>query len=369
MIGWFLWGASASACPFCDVVGRPLSERRDQSVVVGIGATTGEVEIHNETVLYQPWQIIKVIRGTFHQLSESISARVKKTEKGTGIVFGDSTGTGTLQWSAFVADELVMGYLVEAPALKLPDVERLQWFMSRLEHPSPIIAEDAFTEFGLASFEAVKSVAGSFDEKKLEHWVLEPGIDERRRGFYGLALGLVAAQTPDQRKREHAIQTLHKAIEKPADDFRFGFDGLMGGVLVAEGVEGLDYLIGLGFSKPSARAVDQRHFLTALRFAWESLQHLVPRDQIVDAVAKMIQAPVVSAAAVIDLARWQAWSYARDVASLWDSLGDEDPLLRRAVAGYLIACPKLISQSLLEDIRSRDPERLELAIEAARLPI
>jgi len=368
-IGWLLWGAVASACPFCDVVGRSLSERRDQSAVVAIGETNGTAVLRNDSVLYQPWQIMKVIRGTFQQTSDTISARVEKTEEGTGIVFGDSVGIEGLQWSAFVADELVMSYLVAAPPLNMPDTERLQWFVSRLEHPSTIIAEDAFMEFGLASFEAVESVAGSFNAGKLKLWVTELGIDERRRGFYGLALGLVAAQTPDQIERASAIEILHEAIEKPSNDFRAGFDGIMGGVLVAEGESGLDYLIALGFSKPSARPVDQRHFLTALRFAWESLFDAIPREQIIDTTATMIHSPVVSKAAIIDLARWQAWSYARDVASLWDSLGDEDPLIRRAVAGYLIACPKSISQSFLEDIRSRDPERLELAIEASRLPI
>ena len=368
-IGWLLWGAVASACPFCDVVGRSLSERRDRSAVVAIGETNGTAVLRNDSVLYQPWQIMKVIRGTFQQTSDIISARVEKTEEGTGIVFGDSVGIEGLQWSAFVADELVMSYLVAAPPLNMPDTERLQWFVSRLEHPSTIIAEDAFMEFGLASFEAVESVAGSFNAGKLKLWVTELGIDERRRGFYGLALGLVAAQTPDQIERASAIEILHEAIEKPSNDFRAGFDGIMGGVLVAEGKSGLDYLIALGFSKPSARPVDQRHFLTALRFAWESLFDAIPREQIIDTTATMIHSPVVSKAAIIDLARWQAWSYARDVASLWDSLGDEDPLIRRAVAGYLIACPKSISQSFLEDIRSRDPERLELAIEASRLPI
>ena len=75
-IGWLLWGAVASACPFCDVVGRSLSERRDQSAVVAIGETNGTAVLRNDSVLYQPWQIMKVIRGTFQQTSEIISARV-----------------------------------------------------------------------------------------------------------------------------------------------------------------------------------------------------------------------------------------------------------------------------------------------------
>jgi hypothetical protein len=76
----------------------------------------------------------------------------------------------------------------------------------------------------------------------------------------------------------------------------------------------------------------------------------------------------VAADAVIDLARQQAWGDADTVAALWESLGDDDPLVRRAVAGYLTACPLPEAKRLLEHIRSRDPERLHAAIEAARLP-
>jgi hypothetical protein len=56
------------------------------------------------------------------------------------------------------------------------------------------------------------------------------------------------------------------------------------------------------------------------------------------------------------------------VAALWDSLGADDPLIRRAVAGYLSACPLPEAKRQLERIRDRDPERLEAAIKAAALP-
>jgi hypothetical protein len=57
------------------------------------------------------------------------------------------------------------------------------------------------------------------------------------------------------------------------------------------------------------------------------------------------------------------------VASVWDSLGGDDPLVRRAVAGYLAACPLPEARQLLDGIRTRDPDRLKAAIEAARLPM
>ena len=56
------------------------------------------------------------------------------------------------------------------------------------------------------------------------------------------------------------------------------------------------------------------------------------------------------------------------MAGLWDSLGADDPLVRRAVAGYLTACPQAEAKALLDRIRERDPERLAAALAAAALP-
>jgi hypothetical protein len=284
------------------------------------------------------------------------------------MLFGEGVAEQPLRWTAVAGDEALLGYVVAAPDWDAPPAERLAWFAARLEHPDRVIAVDAFTEFGLAPFSAVRAAAGAFDAARLTAWVGEPGIDQRRRGFYGLALGLVAAEASDVTIRERAIATLHEAIEKPADDFRAGFDGIMAGVLVAEGVAGLDYLEGLRIAGPTGRPVDQRHFLAALRFAWEFLSEAIPRERISVATARLLAAPAVAADAVIDLARQQAWDAADDVASLWESLGDDDPLVRRAVAGYLTACPLPQAKRLLEGIRMHDPERFEAAIEATLLP-
>jgi hypothetical protein len=367
-IGCFLWATGAAACPFCDVVGRSLAQRRDEAAAVAVAEVAGTAAADADGLLRQPWRIDQMLRGQRDLLGRVVTARVEGPADGTGVLFGEGDAEQPLRWMAVAADEALLGYVVAAPAWDAPPAERLAWFAARLEHPDRAIADDTFTEFGLAPFAAVRSVAGAFDAERLRAWVAEPGIDQRRRGFYGLALGLVAAETSDATARAGAIATLHMVIEKPADDFRAGFDGLMGGVLVAEGVAGLDYLESLGIAGPAGRPVDQRHLLAALRFAWEFLGEEIPRERISAATARLLAAPVVAADAVIDLARQQAWGVADEVASVWDSLGGDDPLVRRAVAGYLAACPLQEARQLLDDIRARDPARLTAALEAARLP-
>ncbi len=335
---------------------------------MAVAEVAGRAAAGDDGLLEQPWRIDQMIRGRPDLIGRVVTARMEGPANGTGLLFGEGDAGEPARWTAVAADEAVLGYVVAAPAWDGPPAERLAWFARRLEHPDRVIADDAFTEFGLAPFAAVRAAAGAFDAAQLMAWAAEPGIDQRRRGFYGLALGLVAAETRDAAVRTRAIATLHAAIEKPADDFRAGFDGLMGGVLVAEGQAGLEYLQGLGIAGPAGRPVDQRHLLVALRFAWEFLAADIPRERISAATARLLAAPVVAADAVIDLARQQAWGAADEVAALWESLGDDDPLVRRAVAGYLAACPRPEARQLLEGIRGRDPERLKAALEAARLP-
>jgi hypothetical protein len=364
-------GGVANSCPFCGVVGESLSERRDRAIVVAIGEPSGPTGRNAAGLPVQPFTVKQPLSGT-QVLSgttpvTAVTARVPAPVAGLAILFADGDAV-TPAWSALAADEPLIAHVVNAPATTEPDARRLAWFIPRLEHPDPLIAADAFTEFGNAPFEAVRAVAGLFDIDALQAWMRDPGVDQQRRGFYGLALGLAAAARPGGQGVEAARAALAAEIATPADDFRAGFDGVLGGLLVAEGVAGLDAIERRGLLDATARPVDQRHALAALRFAWESLADTIPRPRVAAATARLLAAPVVAADAAVDLARYEWWAAVADVAALWDTLGADDPLVRRAVAGYLAACPTPDAAAALVGIRHRDAVRLRAALEAAAFP-
>jgi len=369
---WFACGSAAHACPFCGVTGQSLAERRDRSTVVAVGEAEGAAAADANGLPAQRFRVDQVLRGEEAGRLENVTARVAGSVAGTAILFGTAAAahaTGSrFRFEAVAANEAVLAYVVAAPATDAPAAERLRWFAKRLEHPERAIAEDAFIEFGLAPFAAVRDAADAFDADALAAWIAEPGIDQRRRGFYGLSAGIVAARTSDRAMSTRLVGLLERAIETPADDFRAGVDGLMAGILVAKGRRGLDFLEGRGLFAASARPVDQRHLLSALRFAWESLGDTIPPEQIAAATTKLLASPVVAADAAIDLTRYRSWVSLDQVAELWSTSGRDDLLIRRAVAGYLSACPLPEARAHLERIRRQSPDLLQRAIEATALP-
>ena len=71
---------------------------------------------------------------------------------------------------------------------------------------------------------------------------------------------------------------------------------------------------------------------------------------------------------IVDLSRYQDWNSRNQIVAMWDTLGADDPLIRPAIVGYLLACPTEKSASLLAQLRDKNMELFDKARQAAAIP-
>jgi hypothetical protein len=345
------WPISATACPFCKALVPTLCQLREQATIVAL------VEVRDQTDKESRLVVHRVLVGADRLESKStlkLKLDVAARPGSLLVIFGTGAsegGLGDLAWHAVAVDETSYAYFARAPSLKVPPAERLAYFAGYLEHPSALVAEDAYFEFGHATFEEVIQAAGSLPFERLRAWLADPGVPPERKGFYGVALGL--APSDDQRRQ--GAQLLRKIIDEPDDGFRVGFDGVLGGYLLLEGTEGLALVDERYLANPRSADGDVRHALAALRFAHEYVRS-IPQARLQAAIARLLDRPAVAAAAITDLARLRDWGHVERVGRLYSEPEYADKMIRHAIIGYLSACPEERGRQELARLRSIDPQ-------------
>ncbi|HEX5499041.1 MAG TPA: hypothetical protein VFX03_07440, partial [Thermomicrobiales bacterium] len=231
-------------------------------------------------------------------------------------------------------NEASYAYVARSPTLKTPVAERLSYFLSYLEHADPLVADDAYLEFGHAPFDEIAKLADRLPVDRLREWLDDESIPPERKGLYGLLLGLAARN----QHRGEVADDFWRWITAPASDFRSGFDGILGGYLWIGKKAALDRLEKRYLDDPRAAVGNLRHLMTALRFYHDYVRDLSASD-LANVHRRFLDRPALAAEAAGELARWQDWDSLDRVAALFSRPGYDDPAIERAVIGYLLACP------------------------------
>lgn len=350
-----IFSSRVVACPFCTAVSPSFAQQRESADVVALA------EVLDAAAQPPRFRLHRIVKGE-KELSDRamLSADVQAALKPTTLVLllANKGGDNKLTWSALAVDEISAAYFLGAPGLRLPEVERLRYFAPFLEHPDPAIAEDAYREFGVARFDAVGKVADLVPSDRLRDWLQSERVPQSHKGLYGLMLGLAQ----DKRTRQENADFLKQQIEADENDFRAGFDGVVGGYLLLAGDEGLKRIEERFLANPNAAVGDVRHALTALRFYQEFGREISP-SHLRAAVAKALVRPEFAETVITDLARLRGWEFCDAVAALYDRPGYDTREIRRAIVGYLLACPPPDGPKQLAQLRQRDPKGVDAAEE------
>jgi hypothetical protein len=345
------------ACPFCTAVKPSLGQQRDEATVTLL-ADVARSEAGKWYLTIQ-----KIFTGADRLPNpRHLTIDVANISGGSGVKAGQlalvlATPEGPESksaWQIIPLDETSYAYVARSPSERLPAAKRLPYYAEYLEHANPLIAEDAYREFGNASYDEVALVTDRLPFAVLRRAIEDPHVPEARQGFYGLALGL-AKSAADRRANETVLQRL---IDADADDFRAGFDGVLGGYLMLTGTPGLIHVEKQLLANPQARSGDLRHAATALRFVHEFDRGVIPDADLRRAMRRLLTRPETAPAAIIDLARWRDWDCLNDVVALFSRAEFTDPATTAAVVGYLLACPRPAAVAALTRLREQDPQRV-----------
>jgi hypothetical protein len=246
-----------------------------------------------------------------------------------------STSTArTFAWSR--ADHVSIAsyrYITAAPDPTNESRERLEYFLPFLETADPLVAADSWGEFANAGYEDIVANGKLFPAGKLRTWIADKQTSPERLGLYGMMLGLCGSSED--------AKFLKQQIGLPtSDEIRFGVEGLMGGLLLLTGEDGLRFLEDSRLKNVGASQFDCFAVVQALQYVWAYEPDLMPKQRLRSALYPMLKREDLREIAVRDLARWQDWKALPLLSEVYEDCKADDPRTTRAIVGFLFVCLK-----------------------------
>lgn len=349
---------SASACPFCTALEPTIAQKCDRADLALLGEL---VEVNGASGKVRLLRPLKAVPDQQTVTTISLAAAGgNRPRRGTLLlVIGKRAAGSPASWTVTELNEASYAYIAQSPPLSQPADKRLAYYARFLEHADPLIAEDAYLEFGHAPFDQAARISDRLDIDRLRAWLDDDAVPPLRKGLYGLLLGMAAAK----QQREDVADDFRRWMSAPANDFRSGFDGVLGGYLWLGKQAALRQLEERFLDDRKPAIGNLRHLMTALRF-YRSYGRDIPAGQLMKVYRRFLERPAVAAAVIADLAQWRDWQSLDQVVLLFGRPGYTDAPTERAIAGYLLACPLPEAARQLARLRQLIPERVA---EAERL--
>ncbi len=237
----------------------------------------------------------------------------------------------------------VVSYLRKMPSTSIPQAKRLEYFLPHLEHVDPLVAIDAWAEFGNSSYNDVVAVRSLMSPEHLRAWIADPRMSPERLGLYGMMLGLSGTPADAEfllRQMCSEGQITIKATADARKSFRFGAEGLMGGYLLLTGEPGLQHLekvIVLTRDMPDTAC---HAFVQSLQFIWSYESDVVSHSRIQQSMRLLLKDESMREIAITNLSRWEDWETLSTLITMFNGECADDRSTQKAILHFAQACAK-----------------------------
>ena len=351
----------AVACPFCNAVSQTLRQEMAVMDAVVIATSVKGNTSRNEETGEVRMTIETVLKG------EDLISRGQEVQ---AIYYGDvkpgrrfmlsGVDPPEMQWSCLPLSERAEAYVIKITELPDDDVARLRYYYDFLQDEESMLARDAYDEFAIAPYSAVKGLAPEIDQNDLIEWIKETETSVDRKRLYLTMLGVCGSKAD--------LPFLEQMLRSDQKSTRSGLDALVACYLTLAGEKGLPLVNELFLNNKKAPYADTYAAIMAIRFhgteggvisrsaLTESLHYVLDREDLADLV-------------IPDLARWSDWSQIDKMKRLFVNADADNNWVRVPVVNYLRACPLPDAEKALEELKKVDPESVKRANTFFSIPV
>lgn len=354
-------GGPLLACPFCNAVSQTLrQEMATMDAVVIATAIDSDLTRNRETGEVR-MKIDRVLKGEEFVRAGQVVDAIYYGEVTAGRRFMLSgVDPPRLQWSCLPLSERSEKYVMDVAALPEEDaVARLRFFMGFLQDDDSMLSRDAYDEFAITPYDAVKALAPEMDREGLIEWIQDSETSTDRRRLYFTMLGVCGDEDDVP-----MLEGLLKSTQKSA---RSGLDALIACYLTLAGENGLPQVDELFLKNKQASYADTYAAIMAIRFHGTE-GDVIPRSALVESLHHVLDRKDLADLVIPDLARWKDWSQIERLTELFVNADPDNNWVRVPVVNYLRACPLPEAEAALEKCKQVDPESVRRANTFFSLP-
>ena len=265
-----------------------------------------------------------------------------------------------LQWSCLPLTDRAEKYVIQITKLKDDDLDRLRFYHKHLEDKESMLARDAYDEFAIAPYQAVRDLAPEMDHDQLVEWIRDPEMGTDRKRLYLTMLGVCGD--------EKDLPMLEEIMRSSQKSSRGGLDALIACYLTLGGESGLPLVNELFLANKKAPYADTYAAIMAIRFHGTEGE-VIPRSALVESLHYVLERKDLADLVIPDLARWGDWSQIDRLVDLFAKADKDNNWVRVPVVNYLRACPLPEGKAALEKLKEIDPESVRRANTFFSIPI